>query len=321
MTFASAQTTVSVVTPTYNCADFLRQSIASALGQTYKPLDVVVVDDGSTDNTKQVCAEYGTAVRYYHQQNDGTRGNGARAKAILQAKGDWIALLDHDDRWLPNKLERQMQVATAASPDVGLIFCGASIIDAHGKPTGEHFDDSPSGDVFHKLLAGQRYCASSALIRRASLDKVRRDHPGDDFLLNTQYYNNDTYFWLRICRYYQAICLKDRLTEYRYYGGNDSSDRRRLMATDITMLEAIKKHLHPGCQDCKAAYAQGRSRLRLNLARAHFDVFITQSRHGRDCYSSLAESIRTDWRILTNVRRIGALSKAIARSAARIIAS
>src|SRR5262249_41052724 len=160
---------VSVVIPAYNGAEFLPAAIDSVLAQTHKPIEIVVVDDGSTDNTREVCESYGQAVKYYHQANDGTMGGGARARGVRQADGQWIALLDQDDRWLPEKIERQLR-ALENSPEAAAAFTGFQEIDSQGRVFDRSFPRAASGNVFHLLLTGNLYVASSSLIRRSVLE-------------------------------------------------------------------------------------------------------------------------------------------------------
>jgi glycosyltransferase involved in cell wall biosynthesis len=98
--------TVSVVIPTYNRGFCIAQALESVFRQTYKDYEVIVVDDGSTDNTKQVLAGYGQGIKAIHQQNSGA--SAARNAGIAAATGDWIAFLDSDDEWFPDKLAVQM---------------------------------------------------------------------------------------------------------------------------------------------------------------------------------------------------------------------
>ena len=107
---------VSVVVPCFNAAPFLRESVGSALAQTRPPLEVIVVDDGSTDDSAAVASAMGASVRVIRQDNRGE--SAARNRAIDAARGDWIAFLDADDVWRPTKLERQ--VAAAADGILGV---------------------------------------------------------------------------------------------------------------------------------------------------------------------------------------------------------
>ena len=311
---------VSAVTPTYNRAEFLREAIESALAQTYTNLEIIVVDDGSTDHTREVCARYKDRVKYIQRENDGTRGNGARARAILESRGEWVALLDHDDRWLPTKIEQQV-AAAGQGGRTGIVFTAARIIDATGRPTGEGFAPGPSGDVFHQFLAGLRYCASSALVRRSTIDFVRAKSPEGDFLPAMKYWNNDTDLWIRIARYYEVICLGEVLTEYRYHEGNDSADRPRLWATDMTMLAAKTAFLHADCRDCEQSLRAGLRDLKGRLAVAHFDGFIERTLRGEKALGSFAAALRADFSSFLAPRRCGAAVKYLTASMTRFVRS
>lgn len=121
---------VSVVIPTYNYARFLGEAIDSALAQTRPALEVIVVDDGSTDATSEVLAAYGDRIRVLRQQNQGVAA--ARNAGIAAARGEYLAFLDSDDAWYPQKLERQMP-RFERDPSLGLVHCGSETIDADGR--------------------------------------------------------------------------------------------------------------------------------------------------------------------------------------------
>ena len=121
--------TVSVVIPTYNHGRYIAEALDSVLAQTYKDYEVIVVDDGSTDNTREVVEAYGASIRYIYQQNQ--RMSAARNAGIRSANGEYIAFLDSDDIWLPEKLEKQMEVFSTY-PNLALVSCGALIVDMDG---------------------------------------------------------------------------------------------------------------------------------------------------------------------------------------------
>ncbi|HBG78409.1 MAG TPA: hypothetical protein DDW84_06125 [Phycisphaerales bacterium] len=104
----SSESLISVVIPAYNAAGFIRRTIDSILAQTYTDYEIVVVDDGSTDDTGEIVKSYGGKVRYIYQKNAGD--GPARNTGISNAKGDWIAFIDHDDEWMPDKLQKQMDI-------------------------------------------------------------------------------------------------------------------------------------------------------------------------------------------------------------------
>ncbi len=112
----NAEPTISVVIPCYNAAPFLRETIDSVLAQTHPALEVIVIDDGSTDDSANIAESYGPPVRVIRQHNQGE--SVARNRGMDEAKGDWIALLDADDLWLPHKLERELDALSQAPDDI-----------------------------------------------------------------------------------------------------------------------------------------------------------------------------------------------------------
>src|SRR4051794_33800451 len=111
--------TISVLIPAYNAATHLARAVESALAQTLAPLEILVVDDGSRDRTPEIAAAFGDPVRLIRKENGGPAS--ARNRGAAEARGAWLALLDADDWWFPEKLSRQMQ--HAADPEVGMIHC------------------------------------------------------------------------------------------------------------------------------------------------------------------------------------------------------
>ena len=98
---------VSVIIPTYQHADFVGEAIDSALAQTYTDYEIILVNDGSTDGTKEIAAEYRNQIKYIYQDNRGLPA--ARNTGILASKGEYMAFLDADDVWLPNKLKLEVE--------------------------------------------------------------------------------------------------------------------------------------------------------------------------------------------------------------------
>jgi glycosyltransferase involved in cell wall biosynthesis len=121
---------VSVVLPAYNGERFIERTLATALGQTYAPLEIVIVDDGSTDKTPQIAEAAATKdprIRYHRRKNSGVAAS--RNFGISRARGDLIATLDADDLWHPEKLARQVKVIKASPAKVGLVYCWSVEID------------------------------------------------------------------------------------------------------------------------------------------------------------------------------------------------
>lgn len=132
----TARPLVSVVIPTYNCGEYICASVESALTQTHRPIEVIVLDDGSTDDTRERLRAYGGQIRYIYQANRGL--SAARNAAIAAARGDVVALLDADDLCAPRRVERQLRLLSSG-PNVGFVACQAPIIDQDGKLTGKEY--------------------------------------------------------------------------------------------------------------------------------------------------------------------------------------
>ena len=141
--------TVSIIIPTYNRAQFLREAVESVLHQTFEDFEVLVVDDGSTDNTPQLMATFtDPRVRFIRQTNQGR--SHARNHALSLAQGRYIAFLDSDDIYLPEKLAWQVAKMDAA-PEVGMVYTSAHCIDAQGMLLNEQYIATVSGNIYNSI--------------------------------------------------------------------------------------------------------------------------------------------------------------------------
>jgi len=165
--------TVSVVVPTYNRAGIVGRAIDSALTQTYEDLEVIVVDDASTDDTGAVVGEYGPRVRYYrHDENRG--GSAARNTGIDHAEGEFVAFLDSDDEWHPGKVAAQLECLGSRSNEWGGVYCdfrqarsspvGTVLDGLFSRPSGQEGGESLLRDLL--LLEFDHGGASTLLVRR-----------------------------------------------------------------------------------------------------------------------------------------------------------
>jgi glycosyltransferase involved in cell wall biosynthesis len=112
----------SVIIPVYNCEKYLAEAIESVLSQQHHPLEILIIDDGSTDNSAHIARQYSSLVQYHYQSNQGTAA--ARNYGMQLAQGDLFAFLDADDLWLPNKLDRQIS-ALLNNPQIEAVFTHA----------------------------------------------------------------------------------------------------------------------------------------------------------------------------------------------------
>ena len=161
------QPLVSVIVPAYNSSRFIRETVESALRQTHSALEVIVVDDGSTDRVDWVTQLDPGRVTYRWQPNGGPAS--ARNLGVRLSRGTYVAFLDSDDVWEPHKLERQLG-EFAQLPQAGLVYTGVVGIDEQGRATsGFRPKGGAEGRIFERLFENNFITTSTVLVRRASL--------------------------------------------------------------------------------------------------------------------------------------------------------
>ena len=197
---------VSVIIPAYN-SRYVRDGILSILSQTFRNLELIVIDDGSPgDAIERICGEF-PEIRYIRQANAGP--SSARNLGVREAKGELIAFLDDDDLWLPEKLEKQVALygSISCKEEIGLIYTGQFLFD--GETIFGAKVDTANGMVYPYLLFGQFIgTCSSVLIPRAVFDEVGYF---DEMLICTQ----DFEFFLRIARRKMIYSIDEPLIKYR----------------------------------------------------------------------------------------------------------
>lgn len=169
---------VSVVIPTYNRADYVNCAIDSVLNQTYSNVEVIVVDDGSTDQTKKILQPYMSNIRYLYQDNSGV--SAARNTGIKIANGEWVAFLDSDDLWLPEKLNRQMKIIATSKSKLGCVICNMQFDPQKGRKSNS-FENAcftpkaPQGACLNMvsiLLTRFILFNQGAIVNKTLLDKI-----------------------------------------------------------------------------------------------------------------------------------------------------
>lgn len=259
---------MSVVIPAYNQSAYLRLAIASALGQTWTDLEVVVVDDGSTDDTRAVCESFAgdARLRYLHQDNDGTFGLGARNRAMLESRGEWIALLDQDDVWAPQKLQRQFE-CLAQDPGADCSFCLVRVVDAEGRCTREQRSDVPERDVYPHLLKRNRFHASTGLFRRSLLSRAGLPAVGSGY--------GDWQLWLSLTRLTRAAVVREHLCDYRvqpqsYLGtqGVQPDATMRFALQEWRVIQAHRPLIPVDRPECARALRESLGRIDLRFLEA-----------------------------------------------------
>ena len=220
---------VTVVIPAYNAMAYLSETVSSVLAQSFTDFELLIVNDGSTDQIDDWAAALpDPRVRLIAQENQGLPG--ARNTGIREAQGQYIAFLDADDLWESTKLEKQMQ-CLQANADVGVVYTWTLLVDEMGQPTGRVFASQAEGNVWQQLLETDVISnGSSAIVRRECFETV-----GDfDRTLTSA---EDLDMWLRIAVHYPFAVVKEPLTLYRQYASSMSKNRQRMLQNLRTVIE------------------------------------------------------------------------------------
>lgn len=246
---------VSVIIPTFNCASFLGGAIHSALAQTYADYEVIVVDDGSTDETPEVLARFEDDVRCLRQPNRGAIP--ARKLALSYASGELIAYLDADDMWYPDKLEKQVAFLDAHE-DCGLVHSDAAIIDEAGRVLHQRSNvetgrEVPRGVCVMDLLRRNHIELSTVVQRRDCLERIGFDERVGGV--------GDYLQWTLVAMDGTAIgYINEPLAMFRRRRGSMQTDRRRVLQELALMFEILleEKELAPRFGRQAAAIARTR---------------------------------------------------------------
>lgn len=230
--------TVSVIIPVYNRETFIAEAIQSVLSQTFTDLELIIIDDGSTDNTAQIVqAVDDPRLRYIPQENRGV--SAARNHGISLAQGDYIAFLDSDDSYLPTKLERQIALFQADST-LGMVYTEALIVNQLTGATNT-LDYTPSGHIYREILfRDSPLRLSTVMVSREAIQQVG----GFDESMRIA---EDTDFIIRVTKAYPVGVVTDPLTHYTVhdsntvkYGARPPEEVDRVRDLVITMKD---KHL------------------------------------------------------------------------------
>jgi GT2 family glycosyltransferase len=212
---------VSVVIPAFNHARWVADAVRSVAAQQFRDLEIIVVDDGSTDDTARALGECGVPLRYLHQDNRGP--SSARNAGVQVARGRLIAFLDADDLWLPDKLALQVPVIDARA-EAAVVYADAVFWDeSTRRPQGTHAGRHrhPSGRILGALLVDNPIPSPTPLVRRTALVQAG----GFDETLRAC---EDWDLWIRLARKAEIHCLERPLAVYRLHGENSHGDVARM---------------------------------------------------------------------------------------------
>jgi glycosyltransferase involved in cell wall biosynthesis len=250
---------VSVIIPNYNYGRFLRQAIQSALGQSLKPHEVIVVDDGSTDDSNEILRSFGDQIIAVEQENSGV--GAARNKGAEIASGDLLAFLDADDYWHSDKLKKQVR-KFESDTEIGFVHCGLTNVDENGA----YVDDYLAGDegrVADRLLRFQPVViATTVIVRRdvflkiGGYDTSPDLHPSEDWDL-----------CYRLSRETKLGFVREPLHYYRHHGQGGHTNIERM---ERAMLIAYKKAFATPSKDLRLLRDEAYGNLYMVLAGSYY---------------------------------------------------
>ncbi len=234
---------VSVIIPTYNRAHFIAEAIQSVLDQTFTDFEIIVVDDGSTDNTKNVVDGFkDPRIKYIYQENRGVAN--ARNTSIKASSGEHIAFLDSDDMWLPENLELKVKLLDAC-PDAALVSSDYYIFDSDTGATLRRFWDNRPYRYLLELAEGTRQPVAFATLLTPTVALVRR-HVFDEvgYFDESLQGSDDWDMWLRILPHFPIKMINLPLARYRQHNAQltTTNPTRRYLAEVAMLNKAIRDY-------------------------------------------------------------------------------
>jgi GT2 family glycosyltransferase len=294
---------ISIIIPVFNGADTLEETLRAAQAQTWQNLEIIVVDDGSTDNSATIAQMFGASdprLRVIRQPNRGLPG--ARNVGMAAARGDFIAPLDADDLWHPEKLARQMAVFDQSPSNVALIYTWAWDIDGDGRMLPQGWRGGyETGNILGSLVARNLIGNGSSVLFRTEC--LRRAGGYDESMTEGC---EDWEFYLRLAELFEIRLVPAVLLGYRQRSGSLSTRIGPMLRAHATILETVRT-AHPELPKC--LFRWSRSQLLIYLSRR----LMRERAHVR-AVGHLLQAFVIDpvffllgiryWRILPMVRRL-----------------
>ncbi|MCG2796583.1 MAG: glycosyltransferase [Actinomycetia bacterium] len=230
--------TVSVIMPSYNYERYISEAIESILAQTFSDLELIIIDDCSTDGSQDVIKQYmekdARIKARFHDRNMGIAFS--ENEALDMANGDYIAFISSDDNWLPNKLERQMEVMLHEGDVV--VYTEALIIDGDGHQTGltcteycSAVDKAKSGALFKELMYGNYPNWNSLLVRREHFESTRLDESAPNA--------SDYIMTVELSTRCPFVFIEEPLLQYRVHSRNTSRTNRLIMGREDVYVSRL----------------------------------------------------------------------------------
>lgn len=269
---------VSVIIPTFNAAEFVVEAIQSVLAQTCDDLEVIVVDDGSTDRTADMIEPFAGGVRYIQQENAGV--SSARNRGIAESKGKYVAFLDADDTWLPTKLERQLE-ALRKSPQNRAVDTGYFVTDSRLIPSAKRRAVRERTTLEDLLFRGTTVFVSTVLCEASLLELTGGFDPELSQCA-------DWDMWIRLAVHTEFVAVDEPLVNYRQHGTNMSRNAELLERDSIRVMEkAFSMSALP--ESLRSRRSEALARNLMVLAGTYF-----RARRFSDCFRCAASAIALD---------------------------
>jgi glycosyltransferase involved in cell wall biosynthesis len=260
----SSPSLVSVIMPVYNGGSYLRSAIKSVLAQTHPHVELIAVDDGSTDGSRMVLADFAAQhpdrVRVFAQIHAGAAA--ARNRAFAESRGHWLAFLDQDDLWEPHRLATQL---AAVQPGDDLIHSECRIIDGTGRTVRPQFSTEPCElhATLGRAIRHNPIYVLTVLVRREAVQRVGYLDPANRFGTDEYHLRLKLLATGSRCRY-----LGETLASYRVHGGNTSRDHLTIMFGEVYAIEHVRRTYPRGFMAADADECR-RKLWRLYLALGH----------------------------------------------------
>ncbi|MCB1196045.1 glycosyltransferase [bacterium] len=290
---------VSVIMPSYNCAHYLPNAIQSVLNQTFEDYEIVVIDDGSTDSTKDLMQayveKYPQKIRYIYQKNKGL--SGARNTGIENACGEYIALLDADDLWLPERLKAQIDFLKK-HPEYSFVFSDVYAMDENGKrgKTMMRLKKPVSGDIFYELLLENFISVPTTLIKK-------------DCFKNAGFYSSDMklcedhHFSLRLANYYKGGYIDQPLACYMIRSNSLSSSLLNMRIWDMKVVDEMARLFPERVKAGSKYFKQARANLLYEMGYISY-----RQNNFKDAWNYLWKSLKVNGFFMPAVKSLLILS-------------
>lgn len=283
----SARRLVSVIIPTYNRAHSVKRAARSVLAQSHTNLELLIVDDCSQDNTEEIVRELNDSRVHYIRHLENRGGSAARNSGIRVAQGDYIAFLDSDDTWLPDKLSRQINLFQNAGGQVGVTYTGFTVKDNGGQILDVRIPRL-RGDIFRQLLCANWVGTTSTVMMRR--DCFAKQGLFDETLPSCQ----DWDMWIRLARDYEYDYIPEPLVDYI-----DAPATTRITGNISAMIAGHESVLHKFRSEMSKLSTGELALQQLNLGRVFASAGAT--RHSRHFFAQAIRLSPPNLRALTDL--------------------